>query len=300
MLAAENGHTEAVKILLDIGANRFTQTSDGRTAADMAKAAGHADVAALVGKQPGGAELGIDSPESVGEEMSAYVDANSRKPEVPKASITDAGEAHEGVAHQAAALQPQPVAGVRTLDGAQLATGMGLASPDTGQVPKEPGKATDPIIMRQFRQRGLPLVVSHVEGDTAEIRMSGESAHVMKVAAGSTIPGTRLRVVSVHNKMKSTKLNNGEPMEVSVVELEDGANGRHREIMAGVEATAHDPVALVEDSASGARYVAAAGQKFRGGDGVEYVVADVRPNQIILENTSNHETRTISLRGPRG
>jgi hypothetical protein len=57
---------------------------------------------------------------------------------------------------------------------------------------------------------------------------------------------------------------------------------------------------LVEDAASGARYVASVGQKFHGGDGAEYVVADIRPNQMILENTANHETRTISLRGPRG
>jgi len=185
------------------------------------------------------------------------------------------------------------------LEGAQL-TPRGTSVIATSITSKEASNQADPVIMRQFRQRGLPLVVAHVAGDSAEIAMAGNSTKIMKVAAGEAIPGTHLRVVSVHRKMKSTKLNNGEPIEVSVVEIEDTANGRRRELMAGVESTAHDPVALVEDSVSGARYVAGVGQKFRGGDGAEYVVADVRPNQIILENTANHQTRTISLRGARG
>jgi hypothetical protein len=58
-------------------------------------------------------------------------------------------------------------------------------------------------------------------------------------------------------------------------------------------------VALVED-ASGKHYVARAGQEFRGADGVDYVVVDVRPNQMVIENRGTGEVITAPLRGPRG
>ena len=87
--------------------------------------------------------------------------------------------------------------------------------------------------------------------------------------------------------------------EVSVVEVEDSRSGRKRELISGVESTAHDPVALVEDGA-GRHFVARAGQKFRGADGTEYVVTDVRPSQMVIENRTEGEVITVPLRGPRG
>ena len=70
--------------------------------------------------------------------------------------------------------------------------------------------------------------------------------------------------------------------------------------MAGVEATAHDPMALVEDEASGQRYVVRAGDRFRSDDGSDYTVIGVRPNQLVLEHAGSGETVTLPLRGPRG
>ncbi|WP_193214762.1 hypothetical protein, partial [Luteolibacter marinus] len=84
-----------------------------------------------------------------------------------------------------------------------------------------------------------------------------------------------------------------------VGEVEDTGNGSRRELVSGLASTAHDPVALVEDAA-GRRYLAKAGQKFQGADGAEYVVDDVRPNQIVIENKSTGGVLTVPLRGPRG
>jgi hypothetical protein len=100
--------------------------------------------------------------------------------------------------------------------------------------------------------------------------------------------------------MQSGKENGGEPMEVSVVEIKDINTGMSRDLVAELPAFAHDPVALVEDAASGRYYVARTGQRFKTADGVDFLVGDVRPNQVIIENMTTQVTTTIPLRGPRG
>jgi ankyrin repeat protein len=155
-----------------------------------------------------------------------------------------------------------------------------------------------PIVMRTYRQRELPLMVKSADKGVAEIRMAG--SETQKFGEGSSIPGTSLKVIRVHRKMQSGKENAGRPVEVSVVEVKDTNTGVSRDLVADLPALAHDPVALVEDTASGRYYVARAGQRFQTADGTDYLVGDVRPNQVVIENMQSHETITIPLRGPRG
>jgi hypothetical protein len=100
--------------------------------------------------------------------------------------------------------------------------------------------------------------------------------------------------------MQSGKENFGSPVEVSVVEIEDTKTGMSRDLVVDLPALAHDPVALVEDAASGRYYVARTGQRFKTADGTDYLVGDVRPNQVVIENMETRVTTTIPLRGPRG
>ncbi len=150
--------------------------------------------------------------------------------------------------------------------------------------------------MRGYRQKDLPLRVESVQGQTATLRISG--AGVQQVVKGAAIAGTPLKILRMERRMQDTKDRNGQT-EVSVVEVEDPGNGSRRELISGLDSTAHDPVALVED-AGGRRFVAQAGQHFRGSDGAEYAVIDVRPNQMVIENKTKGEVITVPLRGPRG
>ncbi len=275
MLAAENGHVEAVEMLIEIGANRFSMDDDGRIAADMAREAGHEQLAMRLAEEPRRDEFGIEEPADLGAEMLAKV-----------------SEAEAGAAGEDAGSAPparQGVAGAETVP-APL-DGMVLEPASKGALP-----AKQPFVMRAYRQKELPLRVESVTGEVATLRMSGGG--VKQVSQGEAIPGTPLKVVRVERRMQDTKDQAGQT-EVSVVEVEDEGSGRRRELVSGLESTAHDPVALVED-AGGKRYVAKAGQKFRGADGAEYVVIDVRPNQMVIEDKTAGEVITVPLRGPRG
>ena len=156
-----------------------------------------------------------------------------------------------------------------------------------------------PLVMRHYRQRELPVEVRKVSGDVASLHLPGSQARDVQVQAGETIPQSNLVVVRVFTRTEQGKLNNNAPIEVGVVEVEDAESGQRREWIAGRPVSGHDPVALVEDAATGRRYVARPGQKFSSEDGREFIVNDVRPSQLVIEDTNSGEVRTLRLRGPK-
>ena len=157
-----------------------------------------------------------------------------------------------------------------------------------------------PLVMRYYRQRELPVEVRSVSGGIASLRIAGPEPKEVQVRDGEMIPQSNLMVVRVFSRMEEGKLNDNQPIEIGVVEVEDAASGKRREWIAGRSASGHDPVALVEDAATGQRYIAKPGQNFFSEDGREFVVNDVRPSQIVIEDTSSGEVRTLRLRGPKG
>ena len=156
------------------------------------------------------------------------------------------------------------------------------------------------IAMRSYREPALPMRVESTSPGVARVRVLSGPAEDVEVAEGARVPGSRLKVVRIERRVDHSKLNNGRPTDVSVVEVEDVETGLRRELVAGLPATAHDPVALVEDEGSGTSYLVQSGDRFRSNDGAEYTVIGVRPNQVVLEHQETGETITLPLRGPRG
>lgn len=280
MIAAENGHQAAVELLLDIGANRFTTDPEGRTAADLATAAGHAAIAERISRDPQPDELALESPVEIAESMDAFVD--------------------EAVAKSSSNPAPNPK---RTAS--VPIQGETLSGPVASDVAKSsaPGKQAfpmPPLVMRHYREKEVPVSLRSVQGEIATVSIAGAAPRELKVRAGDQIPGSNLVVVRVRRRMESSKVNLDQPAEVSVMEVRDSTNGSSREWISGVPSQAHDPVALVEDSATGRRYLASPGQQFTAADGTQYLISDVRPNQIVIQQVGSGAVQTIPLRGPRG
>jgi ankyrin repeat protein len=283
MIAAENGHTESVKLLLEMGAGRFTTDPDGRTAADLAIAAGHPEIAEWINRDPIPADLALDSPTEIAKSMDAFVDAAAAD---VSGKSTAPGDSSITPRTEVRAQRPisRPISGEV------------LSSPVTSGA----SFAVPPLVMRHFREKEVPLRVKTVQGDTATVSLAGPVNREVKVRAGDTIPGSSLVVVRVRRRMEDSKVNLGRPGEISVMEVRDSSTGTTREWISGVPSKAHDPVALVEDSATGKRYLASPGQKFKGADGAEYLISDVRPNQIVIQEVATGAVQTIPLQGPRG
>jgi ankyrin repeat protein len=278
MIAAENGHKDAVELLLDIGASRYSTDAAGRSAADIATEAKHPEIAALILQTSKPAELALDTAEQVARQMDTFVDA----------AMT--GTTAE-VSNNQDRTPSQPIGGQVLSPAARTELKPG-ASAETFPMP--------PLVMRHYREREMPVEVRTVSNESVTLKLRGAPQLEVSLKPGETIPGTQLTIVRVQRRMEDSKLNLGQPMEVSVVEVRDTSTGTSREWISGVPASAHDPVALVEDASTGRRYTATPGQRFKSADGAEFIVSDVRPNQIVIEDTATKTTQTIPLRGPRG
>jgi len=302
MLAAENGHADAVELLIDIGSSRFSTADDGRNAAQHALDAGFPEVAMLVSRGAERIELSLDAPEDIAIAMSEFVDADLSLVDEPLAPETTGESSSGGVASARLSPSPSPAsAGAATPLAGAVISAPGSTPPSLPFTPQaDPTPPAPPLVMRHFQERELPIQVDHIDGDTATLTIAGTTPHSVSVATGGTIPDTTLQVVRVGRRMEAGKLNFGEPIEISFVEVRDARTGQSREWLSGHPVSSHDPVALVEDAASGRRYLAMPGQRFTSADGAAFTVTDVRPNQLIITSESDGTVHTLPLRGPRG
>lgn len=302
MIAAENGHSAAVELLLDIGASRLATDADGRTAAELATTAGHAEIAQLIQREPMAEELSIESPAELAQTMDAYVESAATSNNT-QASPVDAASEEPGPQETPRKRSPAPA---KPIQGEILSVAAIPHTASTDPASPPPTAANEelfpmpPLVMRHYRERDIPLQVKSVEGETATFSFPGSKRADVKITSGKTIPGTNLVVVRAQRRMEDSKVNLGQPSEISAVEVRDADSGTTREWISGVPSKAHDPVALVEDAATGQRYTATPGQRFTSADGVEYIISDVRPNQLIIQDAASGAARTIPLRGPRG
>ncbi len=296
MLAAENGHRQAVELLLDLGASRFPTDGSGQTAADLASAGNHPEIAALILREPRASDLALETPEQI---------ASHLGPEPISSTTPAAGSADDS---------PRPIVSIegQTLSAAVIPDSVVIPNSPTalaadathpsggGSAAAQQSFAMPPLVMRRYREREVPVRLQTVEGGVATVEILGPSPVRHQVRAGDPIPGSPLVLVSAERRIRDSKLDLGAPAEVSVIKVRDTTTGATREWISGVPATAHDPVALVEDAATGKRYAATPGRRFRSAEGAEFIVTDVRPGQIVIEDAATGSVVTLPLRGSRG
>jgi ankyrin repeat protein len=304
MIAAENGHRDAVELLLDIGASRYAKDPEGRTAAELATASSHPEIAAIILREPLAEELVLESPEKLAVAMDRSVDTAVAKDETRQILAANKADSRGGLGPRSRPTAPEakrPAS--RSIDGETLSNPEKIATNpprSSGTAPAAAAFALPPLVMRNYRERTAPLSVQSVQGDTATISVAGVTSRQVKLRVGDEIPGSSLVVVRVQRKMEDSKVNPGNLVEKSEVEVRDRETGVSRMWIAGQSADAHAPAVLVEDAATGKRYIAKEGQRFKGGDGTEYKVTDVRANQMVIEDLKSGAVQTIPLRGPRG
>lgn len=288
MVAAQNGHLEAVKLLLEIGSSRLSMDTSGFTASQLAVEAGHLEIAALLDRDPLPDEIALESPEDVAKSMDAFVQSALKENGAPETSST---------------AQTPSVPAVTSIEG-ETVSKIAANPKDSADSATRPPTANDArlpaLAMRHYTERELPIQIRSVEGETATFEIMGAKHREIKIRTGETIPNTPLVVVRMHRRIEDSKLSLGQPVEISVVEVKDNRNGASREWIVGLPSSSRDPVALIEDAATGRRYTAVAGQRFKSEDGGEFLISEVRPNQIVIKDLASGAVSTLPLRGPRG
>ena len=327
MLAAHHGHVDTVKSLLDSGANQYAVNEHGWTAAQVAAAAGKDKIAMMLNQGPVADEMVItEQEEAEGVDWEAPAEVAST--DVPEGGLPEGGlpepETPTTTAKTPAsgtdiAAADKPTTGDNNEMPWNRPTGpegggaLGLIPPKTtkhlpfvaGKTIASKGEApatvTKDIAMVDYKEKPLPLMVEKTSpassqgGSKAEVRMLFGNQKKVEVREGEVIPNTRFKIVNIRRILNHSKITDGQPTDVSVVEIEDTRTGKRRKMTARIPATASEPWAVIRTKSSGEYYAVRAGQSFNTADGQHFTVTDVRPSQLVITHNGTGEVNTIPL-----
>ena len=304
MLAAHHGYTDTVKSLLDSGANRYAVNEHGWTAAQVAAAAGREKLAGFLNQAPEDVELSITEPEDVESvEWEVPADVIATHDLVEKIPTGVASAQVTNIPSENMSPENRPVDSESTQSGVLKATkrlpfvtGKTIASKGG-----TPAAVVQDITMVDYQEKPLPLMVEKTgsnvsEGKSkAELRMLFGKHTTVEVNEGAMIPDTQFKVVGIRRMLNHSKITDGEPTDVSVVEIEDIRTGKRRKMTASIPATASEPWAVMRAQTSGEYYAVRSGQSFATTDGQNFTVTDVRPNQLVITHHGSGEVSTIPM-----
>jgi ankyrin repeat protein len=320
MIAAQAGHEDAVKFLLQNQANPYALDELEQTAANLAEKSGHENLRDLL----------LD-PTSILEVAESGHDIDSllveNNPLIAEAAISDAllaingGESPQAEAVGLTERAPDEVLveesmPTRKQDDRRLASingrTIGAASEKTDVaepgVPENPANvisdAVDSLRMKNYREEPLPVMLKGVasEGGIAQVRvLSSRGNEPVPVKAGDLIPGTNLKVASMDAKFISSKMGKGELVDVSSILVEDTDSGAKHLLVKDVPGRSTETYATLVLPGSPFEYVVKNGDVFRAvtaGDGEQdYEVLDVRPTQVVIRNVATEEVVTVNRDG---
>ena len=309
MLAAHHGHTDTVNALLDSGANRYAVNEHGWTAAQVAAAAGRDEMVTILDQTPVDGEMAItepedaeavdwDAPEEVAAADSAVIPeegtdiAATDPPKAPKNTDIpwNRPAAQEGEGALGKLLPPKASIRVPFVAGKTLTT--------KGQ---SPTAVVQDLAMVDYKEKPLPLMVEKTSpastggGSKAQVRLLYGQQKKIEVREGEVIPETQFKIVSIRRMLNHSKITDGQPTDVSVVEIEDTRTGKRRKMTARIPATAAEPWAVMRARSSGEYYAVRSGQSFTTAGGQHFTVTDVRPNQLVITHNGSGEVNTIPL-----
>jgi len=260
MLAAQSGHAETVRVLLENGANRYSTNESGTTAAQLATQAGHHQIATYLGAAPAQNEF---TPSDLDASMVADTVTQVL-------SLTD-----YAAAAQDSAFPPDHVNVASITQNLEVGEISGLT-------------------VRAYREDTLPLQVTGVTEQAVKVQYLYGDHTEHEIPIGATIPETDYEVLTItprydHSKMTSS----GQPEDVSIVEVRNQRSGEILTMTAGLEIFRTAPYALVQEAGSTLFLVAQEGDRFTDTYDREFRVLEVRPGQVVLQDTSSQETFTI-------
>lgn len=284
MLAAIHGHVAVTKRLLDNGANRFELDEQNQWTASQFAARAETDALArgdtLEASQCRELAVMLSAPPGeIGEPAGIFADPRevlTLYPEDPSPDETTAAAISAGKIRLAQPLKDAT-----------------LAVPSAGMDGLAAGwKVTE------YRERPAPIVLDSVHADSksARFRPLYGTQQRLEAPVGQSIPGTNWRLVSVRRKMGKTK-DSGELVEQSTAIIEILPKGEKRELHVGQLGDLEDPYMVLTPTHGGQLITARRGDKFKlTGDPAVYLVADIGPESILIENTTTRQTRKLSLR----
>jgi uncharacterized protein len=268
ILAAGKGNKDIVDLLLKAGADASLTDQSGQTAEAVAAAKGFNDIAESLRHAPapsGRTPVAVASPSASGETVSAT--GSDTPPTISDDDILK---------------MPNPSGSAPSASPGQTK----VANVAVGG-PSVTGK----IRVEEVDEAFLPVTLDEVHGKKATLREADGATYTVTV--GDALKGMSYRVVDVESRSVNDK--DGNVVDASVVKLRHERTGQTISLIKGIPTREHGAYAILVVNSTGQKIKVELDHEFSLPDepGQTYRILDIRPTQVVIKRMRDGEVWTL-------
>jgi ankyrin repeat protein len=265
MLAASKGNKEIVKMLLDAGADPALTDRTGETAESLASSQGFTEVAAML----------RDAPPLAADQKPKTSPAQDTNPATASSDTADISD-QELLSESGAASSPGKLAN----------------SGQAGSVQSSGRQSLRNLVtVTEIHENFLPVTLTDVQGRKAHLR--SRDGDQFTVSVGDQVPGLNYEVVGVETRNVSDK--DGNPVDASRVKLRQATTGETLSLIKGIPARQKGAFVTLRFPPRGETIQVGLDQEFKmpNDPGHTYKVIDIRPEQVIVRRVEDGQVWTL-------
>jgi ankyrin repeat protein len=266
ILAAGKGNKGIVELLLKAGADASLTDQSGQTAQAVAAAKGFNDIAESLrhAPAPSGTPVAVASPSASAETASA--NGSATPPTISDADILK---------------MPTPVGSAPSASPGQTTVANAAGGPSV----------TGKIRVEEVEEAFLPVTLDEVHGKKATLRDADGATYTVTV--GDLLKGMSYRVVDVEARSVNDK--DGNVVDASVVKLRHERTGQTISLIKGIPTREHGAYAVLVVNSTGQKIKVELDHEFSLPDepGQTYRILDIRPTQVVIKRMRDGEVWTL-------
>jgi ankyrin repeat protein len=302
LFATLSEHKDAIKILLDFGAEVDSRSGDGRTPLILAASKGNKEIVAMLlqaGSDPSLTDQSGATAESTASAKGfreiaellhgRTVSKPTRSPAVvsgspsPSASTTQpaslpASSPNTAISDADILRQPGP-------------SNSGGASPNPKLDQNPSGGLASKISVLEVQEAFLPVTLQEVHSKKATLHSSDGADYSVEV--GDQLKGLDYRVIDIQSREVDDK--DGNSVDASVVKLRHIRTGQTISLIKGIPAREHGAFAVLSFTNGGATVKVELDRDFTLPDDPShtYRVLDIRPTQVVVKRLDDNQVWTL-------
>lgn len=280
ILAAGKGNKDLVEVLLQAGADPSLTDQGGQTAQAVAAAKGYNDIADLLRHAPAPSRTAVAS-------ATPNASPQGTSPTISDADILNMPTPGSSTASNSPGQSPLANSGGGNGGGAHA----GGASSGGANAGGGSSSMTGKISVQEVQEAFLPVTLEEVHGKKATLQNADGSSYTVTV--GDELKGMSYRVVDVEARSVNDK--DGNVVDASVVKLRHERTGQTVSLIKGIPTREHGAYAVLVVNSTGQKIKVELDHDFSLPDepGQTYRILDIRPTQVVIKRMGDGEVWTL-------
>jgi ankyrin repeat protein len=290
ILAAGKGNKDLVEVLLLAGADASLTDQGGQTAQSVAAAKGYNDIADLLRHAPAPSATAVASatPNASPQGTSPSIsDADILNMPTPGSSAASNSPGQTPLANGTGGNGGSAHAGGANSGG----TNSGGSNAGRTNAGGGSSSVAAKISVQEVQEAFLPVTLEEVHGKKATLQNSDGSTYTVTV--GDQLKGMSYRVADIEARSVNDK--DGNVVDASVVKLRHERTGQTISLIKGIPTREHGAFAVLVVNSTGQKIKVELDHDFSLPDepGQTYRILDIRPTQVVIKRVGDGEVWTL-------